>query len=98
MFGISFWELFVIGFALFLCTGPKKFPELLRQAGRLFVQFRRMSNEVRAGWEDVVREAELDLRAPLPPSKPAQPPSAQAQAYIPTPEEKKEAIETPPIS
>ena len=97
MFGISLGELCIIAFAAFLCVGPKKFPDLLRQAGRLFVQLRRMSNEVKSGWEDIVREAEADIQKPVQKiskeTTPPLPPSAHAQPYEPEFKEKKEAID-----
>ncbi len=97
MFGISFSELCIIAFAIFVCVGPKKFPDLLRQAGRLFVQLRRMSNEVKSGWEEIVREAETEARKPAQKiskeATPPLPPSAHAQPYEPEAKEKKEAID-----
>ena len=97
MFGISFGEICIIGFAIFLCVGPKKFPDILRQAGRLFVQLRRVSNEIKTGWEEVVKEAEAEIPKPVQKiskeAVPPLPPSAHAQPYSAESKEKKEAID-----
>ena len=99
MFGISFGELCIIGFALFICVGPKKFPDLVKQAGRFFVQLRRISNEIKSGWDEVVKEAEAEVQKPAQKiNKETQqplPPSAHAQTYEPGPIDKKEAIDVP---
>ncbi len=97
MFGMSLGEIFIIAFAAFLCVGPKKFPELLQQAGRFFVQLRRISNEVKSGWEEVVREAEAEIQKPVQKmnkeATPPLPPSAHAQPYEPESKEKTDAID-----
>lgn len=62
MFGIGFFELVIIAVAALVIVGPKKLPELMRQAGKLFVQVRRTTNDVRSTFDQVIKEAEDDLR------------------------------------
>jgi sec-independent protein translocase protein TatB len=62
MFGIGFFELVVIAVVALIFVGPKKLPEVMRQAGKFFVQVRRTANDVRSTFDQVVREAEDELR------------------------------------
>ena len=62
MFGIGFFEIVIIAVALLVLVGPKKLPDLMRQAGKLFVQVRRTTNDVRSTIDQVIKEAEDDLR------------------------------------
>ncbi len=62
MFGIGLSELIVIGVIALIVVGPDKLPELARQAGKLFVQFRRMSNDVRHSVEGFINQAEDEIR------------------------------------
>lgn len=62
MFGIGFFELCIIAIVALVFIGPKKLPEFMRQAGKFFVQMRRMSNEVRSTFDTVVSEAEEEIR------------------------------------
>jgi sec-independent protein translocase protein TatB len=61
VFGIGFFELIVIGIAILVFFGPDKLPELAQQFGKLYVQIRRMTGEVRGSFEDAMRKAEHDL-------------------------------------
>lgn len=47
MFGISFSELLVIMTVILLVFGPKRMPEMARQLGKIFGQFRRTSDTMR---------------------------------------------------
>ncbi len=62
MFGIGFPELILICVAVLLFVGPKKLPDVMKQAGRFFVQIRRTANDVRGTFDQVVREAEDEIR------------------------------------
>ncbi len=66
--------LFILLLALII-FGPKKLPEIARQAGKLLMQFRQMSNELRAQLENEMLKIEVEERqkkaaAPPPPSLP----------------------------
>ena len=43
-------------------VGPKRLPEVMKQAGKLFVHVRRTANDVKSSFDQVVREAEDDIR------------------------------------
>ena len=62
MFGVGFFELVIIGVVALVVVGPKRLPEVMRQAGRLFVHLRRTANDVRSTFEQVIREAEDEMR------------------------------------
>lgn len=62
MFGIGFLELVFIAVAVLLVVGPKKLPDVMKQAGRFFVQIRRTTNDVRSTFDTVIREAEDEIR------------------------------------
>ena len=61
MFGIGFSEICIIALFVLVFFGPQKLPELMRQFGKFFVHVRRVSNEVKANFDTVVREAEASL-------------------------------------
>lgn len=62
MFGVGFFELILIAVVALVVVGPKRLPEVMRQAGRLFVHFRRTANEVRSTFDQVIRQAEEEMR------------------------------------
>lgn len=62
MFGIGFFELIIIAIVALVVVGPKRLPEVMKQAGRLFVHLRRTANDVRSSFEHVIREAEEEIR------------------------------------
>ncbi len=62
MFGIGFTELLVIAVVALIFVGPKRLPEVMKQAGKLFVHVRRTANDVKGTFDQVVREAEDDIR------------------------------------
>lgn len=63
MFGIGLMELIVVAVVVLVFVGPRRLPDLMHQLGRVFVRIRRMSSEVRATFDNVVREAERELDA-----------------------------------
>lgn len=95
MFGIGFFELLIIAVVAVVFVGPKKLPEVMRQAGKFFVQMRRTANDVRSTFDQVIREAEDDIRkqeadhlkallaAPANPAPPATTTTAQTTATPP---------------
>ncbi len=62
MFGIGFTELIVIAVVALIFVGPKRLPEVMKQAGKLFVHVRRTANDVKGTFDQVVKEAEDDIR------------------------------------
>ena len=62
MFGIGFSEILLIAVVALIFIGPKKLPEFMRQAGRFFVQMRRTANEVRSTFDQVIQDAENEIR------------------------------------
>jgi sec-independent protein translocase protein TatB len=62
MFGIGFFELVIIAIVALIFVGPKKLPEFMKTAGKFFVQVRRTAGDVRSTFDQVVREAEDELR------------------------------------
>ncbi|MEX0341496.1 MAG: Sec-independent protein translocase protein TatB [Erythrobacter sp.] len=60
MFDIGASELLVIVIVAILVIGPKDMPKALRHAGRWIGKLRRMSGHIRAGLDEVVRQAEIE--------------------------------------
>lgn len=61
MFGIGPMELIVIAVIAIVFIGPQKLPEVMQKVGRLFVQLRRQTEDIRSSFQDVVRDAEREL-------------------------------------
>jgi sec-independent protein translocase protein TatB len=61
MFGIGFFELIVIAAIALVFIGPKNLPKVMQQLGRLVVQFRRVSSEVRTTFDEAMAKAEADI-------------------------------------
>jgi sec-independent protein translocase protein TatB len=62
MFGIGFFELVVIAVVALIFVGPQRLPEVMKQAGRFFVQMRRTANDVKSTFDGVIRQAEDEIR------------------------------------
>ena len=62
MFGIGFFELVVIAVVALVFVGPKRLPEVMKQAGKFFVHIRRTANDVRGTFEGVMKDAEDEIR------------------------------------
>src|SRR5690606_17087039 len=60
MFDIGWSELVVIGVVALLVVGPKELPALLRTIGRYVGMIKRQANEVRAQFDEAIRETELE--------------------------------------
>ncbi len=60
--GIGFLEIVVIGVFALILFGPSKLPEMMRQAAKYYVQFRRSSNEFKSSFDHMLRDAENSLR------------------------------------
>jgi len=61
MFGIGFVEICIIAVVAIVFVGPKKLPEMMKHVGKFFVQARKMSNEVKSTFDNVVKEAEQEM-------------------------------------
>ena len=61
MFGIGPLEIAIVMVFALIFVGPQKLPVLAKQFGKLFVQLRRMTTDVRSTVDDYVREAEGEL-------------------------------------
>ena len=69
---MSFSETIFLFFLALVIFGPKKLPEIARQAGKLLAEFRRASNEFKAQIEQEIAHIEVEERKKtiLPPSSP----------------------------
>jgi len=85
--------LFVLALVIF---GPKKLPEIARQAGKLLNEFRRASNEFKSQIEQEIAHLEVEDRKKkiLPPSAP--PEGTASRGAEPAPVETPATLATPP--
>ncbi len=60
MFGIDSWEFLVIGVVALVVIGPKDLPRVMRVVGGWVGRGRAMTRHLRAGFDTMMREAELD--------------------------------------
>lgn len=60
MFDIGYSELLLIGIVALVVVGPKELPALLRTVGNWVGRARSMARHFRAGFDTMVREAELE--------------------------------------
>ena len=60
MFDIGADELLLTAVVAIVVIGPKDLPRALRVVGRWVAKMRKMSNAFRSGFENMVREAELE--------------------------------------
>lgn len=60
MFGIDSGELFVVALVALLVIGPKDLPRVMRKVGQWMAKGRAMTRHVRAGFDTMMREAELE--------------------------------------
>ncbi len=79
---MSFSETIFLFFLALIIFGPKKLPEIAKQAGRLLAELRRASNEFRSQIETEIAHLEVEKKAQeiLPPSGP--PPGAVASLSL----------------
>ena len=61
MFGIGPMELLVIAIVAIVFVGPQRLPEMMRKFGRMFVQVRRQTQDIRNSFNDVIRDAEREF-------------------------------------
>jgi len=79
-------SIFIFGLMLVL-FGPKKLPEIARQAGKLMMEFRRASNEFKMQMEDELRAAEQAERQKKLEAETAAAVALAASALPPAPEQ-----------
>ncbi len=84
MFGIGMPELIVIFVIALIIFGPKKLPDLGRALGRGLSEFKKASEELKAGIEAEVRAAEEKEERPAP-SETTPPSSSSTPAQNATP-------------
>jgi len=60
VFGIESSELAIIALVALLVIGPKDLPRVMRMVGNWMAKGRAMTRHVRAGFDTMMREAELD--------------------------------------
>lgn len=60
MLDLSFWELALVGIVALLVIGPKELPNALRHLGRITGKARAMTRHVRSGFDEMVRQAEME--------------------------------------
>ena len=56
----GFFELMVVAIVALIVVGPRDLPGLMRSAGRMAAQARRMAAEFTSAFEQMAREAEID--------------------------------------
>ena len=77
MFGIGMPELIVIFIVALLVFGPKKLPDLGRALGRGLAEFKRASEELKAGLSADLHLDEEEKPSPQPPAATPQTASAE---------------------
>ena len=60
MFGVDTTELLIVAVLALLFIGPKELPTAMRTVGRWIGKVRGMARQFTSGFEEVVREAELE--------------------------------------
>ncbi len=60
MFGVDSTELILVAVLALLFIGPKELPTAMRSVGRWIGKVRGMARHFTSGFEDLVREAELE--------------------------------------
>ncbi|KPF80418.1 hypothetical protein IP88_00420 [alpha proteobacterium AAP81b] len=60
MFGIDSSEFVVVALVALLVIGPKDLPRVMREVGRWVAKGRAMTRHVRSGFDEMMRQAELE--------------------------------------
>ena len=60
MFGVDTTELLIVAVLALLFIGPKELPTAMRTVGRWIGKLRAMTRQFTSGFEEMVREAELE--------------------------------------
>ena len=56
----GFFELVMVAIVALVVVGPKELPRLMRMAGKMFAQARRMASEFTAAFDQMARESEME--------------------------------------
>jgi sec-independent protein translocase protein TatB len=80
---MSFSDTVFLFFLALILFGPKKLPEMARQAGRLLAELRRASNEFKSQIETEIAHLEVEKRQTVPP--PAAAPQGTVASLSATP-------------
>ncbi len=80
---MSFSETIFLFFLALIIFGPKKLPEIARQAGRLLAELRRASNEFRSQIETEIAHIEVQKSQTVLPSVPPPPGSVASLSLNP---------------
>jgi sec-independent protein translocase protein TatA len=87
---LGFQEMVLIFLIALIVFGPKKLPELGKSLGKGIREFKKATNDLKANWEDQLREVETSVQdeakpmASEPPKevKPAEPQPAEPQNVV----------------
>jgi sec-independent protein translocase protein TatB len=60
MFDVAWSELMVVGAVALVVIGPKDLPKVMREVGKLVNQGRTMARSFRSGFDDMMRESEIE--------------------------------------
>lgn len=60
MFDVGYSELLMIAIVALVVIGPKDLPRVMRRVGRMAGKARAMSRHLRAGFDEMMRQAELE--------------------------------------
>ena len=80
MFGLSFWEIVVIGIVAIVVLGPKRLPELGKQVGKTLREFRRVTTDFRASMEEAADPIEKQSLPQVENSLKTKEPPAEAES------------------
>ena len=61
MFNIGIFEIACIAVGALIFIGPSRLPEFAKEAGKIFVKFRKFTSDARSTVDTVLREAEREI-------------------------------------
>lgn len=83
MLGLGIWEIAIILVTALIVLGPEKLPQTARQLARMLGELRRVSDEVRRNFDDVIAEPVDAKRPDAPRPLPAGAQAAHSEAAPP---------------
>jgi sec-independent protein translocase protein TatB len=60
VFDVAWSELMVVGAVALVVIGPKDLPKVMREVGKLVTQGRTMARSFRSGFDEMMRESEIE--------------------------------------